>query len=390
MGLRFHHKINILPGVSINVGLRSASISVGVPGAHLNLSPTRGLSTTLGIPGTGLSYRQSLNGLFDKSTPHSPSIPHQPRIVPGQSREFDYGIEVGSASVSQLAEGGLQDLHEYIKQAHTDFSDKENTLTTSNELLKAAIKHQKKRAFWFGRLLFKDTMAALDQKVLDMTNDQATAQAAFDAAGMVFDWSMDADLMNQYARLVIAFQKAKSSQHIWRITKRLANTLRTHNRAVNHIERTLVTDVGEDRPAYLPATEHDPFQTVPMITGATGAKLYFFPAFLFIEDSADFAVYDYTSVSIVGTSINFVEHDGLPSDATQVGTTYQYLNKNGQPDRRRSYNPTVPIAEYGVLKIFSTTGLDEEFQFSSISKFNEFRDAMNLFRAMFIAKSGNK
>jgi hypothetical protein len=48
MGLRFRRSICILPGIRVNFGKRSGSISLGVRGA-IN---TR---TTLGLPGTGLS-----------------------------------------------------------------------------------------------------------------------------------------------------------------------------------------------------------------------------------------------------------------------------------------------------------------------------------------------
>src|SRR5258705_335428 len=55
---RFRRSIRILPGVRINVGKRSASMSVGVRGAHVTFGGPQGTRTTVGLPGTGLSYTE--------------------------------------------------------------------------------------------------------------------------------------------------------------------------------------------------------------------------------------------------------------------------------------------------------------------------------------------
>jgi hypothetical protein len=55
----------------------------------------------------------------------------------------------------------------------------------------------------------------------------------------------------------------------------------------------------------------------------------------------------------------------LPSDANVVDYTYQYVNKNGSPDKRYSYNPQIPIALYYELVLKSKKGLYESFEFSN-------------------------
>jgi Protein of unknown function (DUF4236) len=49
---RFRRSIKILPGIRINVGKRSASVSLGVRGAHVTLRPGHTVRTTVGVPGT--------------------------------------------------------------------------------------------------------------------------------------------------------------------------------------------------------------------------------------------------------------------------------------------------------------------------------------------------
>jgi len=55
MGWRFQRRRKILPGVTLNVGKRSGSISAGPRGAKLNAG-TRGVGATLSLLGTGLAY----------------------------------------------------------------------------------------------------------------------------------------------------------------------------------------------------------------------------------------------------------------------------------------------------------------------------------------------
>src|SRR4051812_12587928 len=55
---RFHRRIQIIPGVHLNIGKTGISVSAGIPGAEVTLGPKSGLRATVGVPGTGLSYTQ--------------------------------------------------------------------------------------------------------------------------------------------------------------------------------------------------------------------------------------------------------------------------------------------------------------------------------------------
>ncbi|HIE8936341.1 TPA: DUF4236 domain-containing protein [Klebsiella quasipneumoniae subsp. similipneumoniae] len=55
MGFRFRKRIRIAPGLAINISKSGVSTSIGPKGATTNISG-RGIKTTVGIPGSGLSY----------------------------------------------------------------------------------------------------------------------------------------------------------------------------------------------------------------------------------------------------------------------------------------------------------------------------------------------
>jgi hypothetical protein len=60
MGFRFRRSIKIIPGLKINFGKTGfSSVSVGGQGLTKNFSK-KGTRTTVGLPGTGLSYSSYL------------------------------------------------------------------------------------------------------------------------------------------------------------------------------------------------------------------------------------------------------------------------------------------------------------------------------------------
>ena len=54
MAWRFHRRLRLAPGFNLNLGKTGASLSVGMRGLHTTFG--RRTRTTIGLPGTGLSY----------------------------------------------------------------------------------------------------------------------------------------------------------------------------------------------------------------------------------------------------------------------------------------------------------------------------------------------
>ena len=59
----FRKSFKILPGVRLNIGKKSSSISIGPRGAKLNINSKGRKRLTTNIPGTGISYTQNLDTL---------------------------------------------------------------------------------------------------------------------------------------------------------------------------------------------------------------------------------------------------------------------------------------------------------------------------------------
>lgn len=58
MGFRFRKSIKLMPGIRLNISKSGVTTSVGTRGATVNIGAKR-IRTTVGIPGSGLSYTTS-------------------------------------------------------------------------------------------------------------------------------------------------------------------------------------------------------------------------------------------------------------------------------------------------------------------------------------------
>lgn len=70
MGFRFQKRIRIFKGLTLNLSKSGSSWTVGRPGASVNLRGDK-VTGNVGIPGTGLSYRESLDNHATSDEPES-------------------------------------------------------------------------------------------------------------------------------------------------------------------------------------------------------------------------------------------------------------------------------------------------------------------------------
>lgn len=91
MGFRFRKSFKIAPGVRLNIGKKSVGISAGVKGARVSVNSSGRKTTTVGLPGTGLSYSKTEKIGGRKTTTRSASAnnvqPIRPDLPPAQPQE---------------------------------------------------------------------------------------------------------------------------------------------------------------------------------------------------------------------------------------------------------------------------------------------------------------
>lgn len=91
MGFRFRKSVKIAPGVRLNIGKKSVGISAGVKGARVSVNSSGRKTTTVGLPGTGLSYSKTEKIGGSKTSIRSSSSnnaqPIRPDLQPAQPQE---------------------------------------------------------------------------------------------------------------------------------------------------------------------------------------------------------------------------------------------------------------------------------------------------------------
>jgi hypothetical protein len=67
---RFYRRVNLFPGLSLNLSKSGPSVTAGVRGAHVTVG-SRGVRRTIGIPGTGLYWTDSRGASTGVHSAHS-------------------------------------------------------------------------------------------------------------------------------------------------------------------------------------------------------------------------------------------------------------------------------------------------------------------------------
>ncbi|MEW1913629.1 hypothetical protein AB0442_35275 [Kitasatospora sp. NPDC085895] len=93
-------------------------------------------------------------------------------------------------------------------------------------------------------------------------------------------------------------------------------------------------------------------------------SLFLLPDRVLMKRGRNFADVPYHELQAVVSDVRFHEGGPVPRDSQQVGTTWQYVNVKGGPDRRYKANPQIPIMHYGRINFTTRTGLNLQWDCS--------------------------
>lgn len=92
MGLRFRKSISIVPGVKLNFGTTGMSVSTGAPGFRKTFHTNGRVTTSVGIPGTGLYYVDTKNART-QNTPRNTTVFSRSYSAPTANYEIEISTE---------------------------------------------------------------------------------------------------------------------------------------------------------------------------------------------------------------------------------------------------------------------------------------------------------
>lgn len=194
-------------------------------------------------------------------------------------------------------------------------------------------------------------------------------------------YDIDADLSEQekrdYKSFCSAFQSFKDCKKTW-IVLSSSRELEYKSSATTRIEKaTVLFTTGYF--SHLTSSFN-----VPVFPGQGKEKLYIYPRFIIKGSSIDdYRVAPISDISFRYKPTRYIEEGIRPADSKQVDTTYKYINKNGSPDKRYSYNPSLPVLLYGDISI---SPYGETYQVSNCDAAIRLERAFNVLKEGYLAK----
>jgi hypothetical protein len=330
-----------------------------------------GQTLNLGIPGTGISYRQRLS-----AAPREPGSEGQRLVEPGFTPppHIDPGVlpgEIRSAHVAQLTSPDLQGLKRLVNEAASRRRGLSARLSADIGARDAAWRSLERarkfplRPFSSGRLpRLQATFEERKEKVEQLA-------AEYDACHVQVDFAFGSEALDAYRALSAAHARLSRSRKVWDVTSSVA---------IDRVAlRTTVSTLLTRAPTSLAVANSGVVASRWAGLGfgnANGEDIEIFPGFGLVCDrrggSGDFALVDLRDLNMEAVSVQFVEDEGVPSDATVVGHAWEKANKDGSPDRRFATNRQIPLALYGRITLRSPGGVHEAWMFSDHGAVQEF------------------
>jgi hypothetical protein len=176
------------------------------------------------------------------------------------------------------------------------------------------------------------------------------------------NYDLDDVARARYVSLLNTLQKVAGSARIWQVTSQNKFADRKYNAGAGTLLTRKAISFQLSPPPYVKT------EVAVWSLALGGQKLYFFPDRILVYEGNQVGAVQYETLTISVKQVQFVESDGVPSDTRVVGYTWQYMNKNGGPDRRFSNNRQIPQVLYGEISLSSSDGMNFVLQTSDPQK----------------------
>jgi len=346
MGFRYRKSIRVGKFFRINVSKSGIGYSFGVPGARVTHSANGRVTTTVGIPGTGLSYSQSYTP--NHNTSHNNRSSNSQQALPDNGIGPEMLIE--SASIENFQPAEMQDLIKALKNARAI-----NTMGNVFAVI--------------GIVFLLACVIGIHNAIIGGTCSIIAGICKYLAShnmAVHLDYKLDEEANYQHEKRINAWDTFLGSRMTWQVTSQ-ANVYnqKTHAGATSSIHRECFKHSNK-LPIYIKSNQRT------IVLKLKKEQLFLFPDKILIMKGSSIGAISYDTVHISTNKGQFVESGIVPIDAEVVRYTWQYVNKNGSPDRRFSNNRQIPVCLYGYVIIKSNSGLNIELSCSNHNNIIDF------------------
>ena len=375
MALKFRKRIRLFPGCTVNFSKSGVSTTLGIKGLSVNFGK-RGTYLNTGIPGTGLYDRIKLYDSNSNSNSNSSNGVNKVRFNNANYNvnENNSYFAIKSDENTDITADTMQEIKTQLLNAYNEkkalhekwekASKKSNSIRTKQILLKM--------------IVIGFFMPAIDKELDDAITEQEQAWNEYNDFNYEFEFTTEENIDRLFAELTSKFDELSKSDRIWDITdSRFADSYKERKAAGTQIVLRKEVSLKKGQLEFI-KSKYDAL----IFENANGVNIYLYPGFAIMYNGSieNLAFIDYPNFSVLANIVRFTESGRyVPRDANQVGIQYKYVNKNGQPDKRYSYNPSYPVMAYAEYTLISDKGLYEQFEFSNVEsavafakKYNEF------------------
>ena len=347
MGFRYRKSINLGGGFRINLSKSGVGYSWGTKGYRITKTAKGTTRRTYSIPGTGLSYTEESGGRSNRQTGNRNTnrAPSQPAY---QSLNVSDERVIESADISQFKQ---------VEQG--------NVSSAVERVI---------RLNWIGTILLWGTLLAFGNPVFWLLPVAGVIlKVVARTSGRIdLEYSFDAEKEEEHLRRMDAWQLLVEGDKEWQILTEQQNTnIRNHAGATRSLKRD-ECKITKGHPFYIKTN----VDTIQVVLHNKESLIILPDKVLFVRKRKVGAI-DYTDFIINVSSTRFVESDPVPKDAQIVGQTWQYVNKNGTPDRRHKDNKQFPVCMYGQITLRSASGLNVELHISNLQNALDFAELIN-------------
>jgi hypothetical protein len=176
------------------------------------------------------------------------------------------------------------------------------------------------------------------------------------------DYQVEGAISDWHARMRSCWPEVRNVGAVWRVASQ-GTTQTLYHRKVNAGAGYIV---GRHRLAVAESPHSKVTSNIGLPTFIGGKQsISFLPDHILVRAGSSWSDLDYSDLRVTFHQQRFIEDGGVPRDSARVGTTWQYVNKNGGPDRRFNNNRQLPILLYGEVELSTTTGLRWMLQLSN-------------------------
>lgn len=335
MGFYLRKGFNFGP-LRLNLSRSGLGASFGVKGARIGVGP-RGSYIHMGRG--GLYYRQTLTPAH-RSQYREVALPSPLPVA-----ATDNFKEITSTSAVRMADSSATELLTELNRVKNRIARFPIVVGVGG--LAMCWLGITSAAWWLILIVFVSTViSAFYARHFDVLNGTA-----------ILNYSLEGDSAKDFEKLQSPFRNLTECELVWHIDATANADAKRNAGATTNLRRT------EIRPVFSRPSRVQCNVEVPMLK-AGRTTLYFFPDRLLVYDSAGVGAIAYPDLKVDVQESRFVEHGRVPRDSHQVGTTWQYVNKKGGPDRRFNNNRQLPVMHYGVIAFSSSSGLSALFMCS--------------------------